>query len=164
MQESCHHPGGSWGLPKGSAMPNTEYVHVPVPRHLVLDVLQLIEAAADAGHEAAEPISYVRVETRTWSRTELEFLWDNRSVTSVGKFCQVMTLLTSKAPALLTHAEMGEALGVDFLRYQNAFGRFTTYVEKRLGNDRWPLVFSTDGRWGVDEVTAEHWREISASE
>ena len=148
-------------------MSDRDYVAVPVPRHLVMDVLRLItadDARTEAPRTSNAQLPLVEVEeSRQWSRAELQVIWDNRDKSSVEKFGRLLTVLADAFPDRMTKAEIGDALGLEFLRLQNALGRFSKFIENQLGDNRWPLLMDAD-RWGVDEQTADHWRSITSGE
>lgn len=169
----------------------SDYIPVPVPTHLVMEVMRLI-TASDAAGQASPTIEGVAshalmqdeasdsslptygsdtpsdalgedMEARRWSREELQFIWDQRSgFTSVDKFCRMLTLLASASPHLVDKEAIGDHFGEDFRKIQNGFGPFSRFLQKRLGDNRWPLRFSPDGRaWGIyDDETARDWRSI----
>lgn len=85
-------------------------------------------------------------ESREWSRSELQMIWDNRDKSSVKKFSQVLTLLADASPDPMSKKDIGDALGIEFLRLQNSLGRFTTFIENRLRDNRWPLTLRIRSR------------------
>lgn len=148
-------------------MTDRDYTSVPVPTHLVMDVLRLIteDDAKTGTPDAPSPRSRLveGEESRKWSRAELQIIWDNRDKSSVDKFSQVLTLLAHADARRMSKTEIGEALGIEFLRLQNALGRFSTFIGNQLGDKRWPLVMDAIS-WGVDDETADDWRAITSAE
>ena len=166
----------------------SDYTPVPVPTHLVMEVMRLITASDAAGpasptiegvashalvqddasdsahptHESDTPFQPLgQDEGRKWSREDLQFIWDHRSgFTSVDKFCRMLTFLASASPHLVDKKAIGDHFGEDFRKIQNGLGPFSRFLQKRTGDIRWPLRFSPDA-WGIyDDETARDWRSI----
>jgi hypothetical protein len=148
-------------------MSDRDYTTVPVPTHLVMEVMRLI--TVDNARREVPNSSNPRTasgetdETRKWNRVELQVIWDNRDKSSVNKFSRVLSLLADAYPDPMAKKDIGDALGIEFLRLQNALGRFTAFIENRLPDARWPLVMDAD-TWTVDEETAATWRSITSGE
>ena len=140
-----------------------DYQNVPVPNYLVMDVLKLI-SNAEAATQAATPDvpGDGSDDSRTWTRQELLVLWDNRDhMSSVGRFCSVLTLLAESAPDPLRRDQIATSLGIEPVKMVNSFGRLTSFMEKRLPGKRWPLVMDDRRGWSMDTRTAELWQSIA---
>lgn len=153
----------------------SDFTPVPVPTHLVMEVMQFItERTATSPAPATAPRAMGtnlvrseradpgRPESRQCSEAELRLIWAARDEKpSVGKFATVLSLLAEAHPSMMNREDVASALGLEWRSLYSSLGRFTTWFAGQCnGDNRWPLTFAGDN-WGVTEATAAAWRAIT---
>ncbi len=153
----------------------SEYTQVPVPTHLVMEVIQLIAERTTripTPSPAASPTGGGKVrserpqlghpEGRQCSAAELRLIWAARHERkSVGKFANVLSLLVESYPSMMNREEVAAVLGLEWRSLYSSLGRFTAWFAGQCdGDNRWPLVFEGED-WGVTEETATAWGAIA---
>lgn len=152
----------------------SEFTQVPVPTHLVMEVMQLITdrtttVPAPATNPSAIGRDQVRSvrsdlghpESRQCTPAELRLIWAARDERkSVGKFANVLNLLTEAHPAMMNREDVAAALGLEWRSLYSSLGRFTSWFAGQCdGDNRWPLTFAGEN-WGVTEETVVAWSAI----
>lgn len=139
-----------------------EFVAVPVPTHLVTEVMRFI--ADHATVEKSEPDAPLGAGagSRDWSKEQLSQLHES-DAPSVKLFAQVLTLLADASPEPISVDRLAELTGIDSgLALQKKFGAVTRWMRNRIGGDvRWPLQYPSGG-WAMDSHNAAIWKEINA--
>lgn len=144
------------------------YHQIAVPEHLLPRIYRLIADDADAGVVASTestPFAAMQAETdteesRNWTLDELEELYAS-DAPSVKLFTQVLTILVARAPEPMPIEDIAEKTGVPALTMQSTFGPVTRYIRNRFGGDkRWPIHWSDDNAWYMNEHNASRWRHI----
>lgn len=148
-----------------------DFVNVPVPGHLVVDVMKFI---ATFDQETEDPVDVESVRSDldpngtdkpSWSRSELEIIHQHRgSMPSVELFAQVLSHLASIAPESTHRDDIAEKLGIDGLTMVKKFGAVTRFINNRIPsrNNQWPMVWG-DRKWGMEADTAKLWESVVAS-
>ena len=148
-----------------------DFVNVPVPGHLVVEVMKFI---ASFGQETDVPTDMESVRSDpnpdgadkpSWTRSELEIIHQHRgSMPSVELFAQVLSHLASIAPESTHRDDIAEMLGIDGLTMVKKFGAVTRFINNRIPSrkDQWPMKWD-DGLWGLKADTAKLWDSVVAS-
>ena len=155
------------------------YVPVPVPEHLVPQVMKFIvdletespltgtplpnaQRAEDPATRApqADRVDVAESESRDWTIEELALIRDSDK-SSVRLFASVLDALAPVSPQTLTADELGALNGMPGLRMQNTFGAVTRWMKNRVGEDvRWPIHFR-EGGWYMNEHNASEWMSLT---
>jgi hypothetical protein len=135
----------------------TVFVPVQVPEHLVLDVYRFI---ADRDGTPAINASSKNDEAREWTLEELTLLAES-DATSVQLMAKVLTILLEAAPASLSIDEVGAKVEMEGLTVQKTFGAASRWMKNRFGGDiRWPINWSGETHWYINEHNAAIWKQI----
>ncbi|MDO5670122.1 MAG: hypothetical protein Q4G50_08975 [Corynebacterium sp.] len=140
----------------------TDYVQVPVPAHLVADVMQFIVERSSKGQTAspaleADPAA-AGPAIREWTTEQFELLASSEA-RSVKLFCQVLDILAEAGPAGLPLDEIAFKTGVEGLTMQRTFGRVTAWIRKRGIELRWPIHYP-QGNWAMTPTNAAAWKQV----
>ncbi len=148
-----------------------EFVAVPVPAHLVVEVMKFIADFDETVRVPAE-VRPTRPESGpegadrpSWTREELEIIHQNRgSMPSVELFAQVLSHLAATAPEAMHRDKIAEELGLDGLTMVKKFGAVTRFINNRISSryDQWPIEW-VDGMWSMNSDTADLWDSVTAS-
>lgn len=148
-----------------------EYVNVPVPSDLVVEVMRFIATLTEP-QEATAPVTASVSDAEgaptadKWSRSELEVINAHRgSMPSVELFAQVLTHLAAISPTPQPRDDIAAALGEDGVRMSNKFGAVTRFINNRIPSrhDSWPFSYDDNG-WSLDPETAKLWTAITSGD
>lgn len=149
-----------------------EFVNVPVPSHLVTEVMRFVADHASPTHPetpggpvVADDVPQLDLdessESRDWTRAELELLHSS-TAPSVQLFARMLTLLAGITPESMSVEQIGDALGIEGSRMQSTFGPVSTWMKNRMGGSvQWPLVFPGHRLWAMNEHNATLWKEVT---
>ena len=149
-----------------------EFINVPVPSHLVTDVMQFIAERSTGAVQAAPTTptpptkapgggSQDGAESWDWTREQFETLYAS-DASSVKMFAQVLTILADASPAPMTVDELGQHFGFEGITLQRTFCAVSRWMRKRMGGDiRWPIHFP-EGGWALNEHNSTLWKQITA--
>lgn len=143
-----------------------DFVNVPVPSHLVVEVMKFIASVDESTAKADPSVDEAIPASSSWDRSELEIIQKHRSsMPSVDLFAQVLSQLAEISPVTRRRDDIAADLGEEGLTMVKKFGAVTRFINKRIPSQRnsWPLVWA-DGMWGMDRETAELWKAITGGD
>ncbi|AWK09608.1 hypothetical protein DDQ41_12510 [Streptomyces spongiicola] len=152
---------------------DSEYIYVPVPRHLVPEVQAYIvrhsgtasaEAAETGGGKAgSEDLS------EQWTAEILRQLAETQ-LSSTQSVSRVLDVLAEQPGDYVSTTHLVENLDIDRLQLRGALSALTRHLNKHFDGRYWPMTwverlspspdYKTEFFYSVDSTIAQRWKEV----
>ncbi|NCD15981.1 MAG: hypothetical protein EOL91_01460 [Actinobacteria bacterium] len=147
-----------------------EFVNVPVPAHLVTEVMRFIAQHTEQSSLGDEqPANEATSPGRTvpWSASDLARL-RSTDMTTARTVSALLDVLASTPDTWLTTSELETRTGIPRKQLKGALSALTRHIRKHYARDNWPMEYKwgahftesapLEGHYRLDTATATLWR------